>query len=311
MFRIIFIFAIWIGWFGHHPIRGKSTAPSIIPMVDSIKSVDNMPRKKTLDEVKTTFKKVWGDRYIYDHITEENYVNMNTKVPVECNEHGLFLITPAHHISGVGCRHCQYKKLREILLYENRDRVYGVGVFDVCYSCNANDTTKKASNTWRRMLCRCYSKDYLQRRPSYVNCSVCDEWLYFSNFKKWFDENYIENYSLDKDILVKGNKVYSPNTCCFVPQRINSLIVNHKRGRGKYPVGVRKGFGENKYTALYRKEGKTVIVGTFCCVEDAFNAYKSAKESYIKDIATQYFNDGKITKKVYNALMNYKVEITD
>ena len=85
MFRILCIFAMWIGWFGHHPIRGKSTAPSIIPMVDSIKSVDNMPRKKTLDEVKTTFKKVWGDRYIYDHITEENYVNLNTKVPVECN----------------------------------------------------------------------------------------------------------------------------------------------------------------------------------------------------------------------------------
>ena len=309
--KIFLIFATWIGWSSYQPIRGKSIAPSTSLMIDNTKKIDKMAKKKTLSELKDMFKSVWGDRFIYDHITEDNYVNTNTKVLVECREHGIFEITPSHHLHGVGCRKCQYEKLHKTPLYANRKKIFGVGVFDVNYSCNLNDYIKKVSKTWRGMLMRCYDKSSLCKRPSYNGCSVCEEWLYFSNFKTWFDENYVEGYALDKDILFKGNKLYSPNTCCFVPQEINSLLVSRKNGRGMYPLGVRKGCGEFKYSVVFSVNGKSVYVGTFNIIEDAFRAYKTAKEQYIKDIATKYFNEGKITESVYNALMNYKVEITD
>ena len=311
MFRILCIFAMWIGWSSYQPIRGTSIAPSTFLMIDVTKRIDDMPKKKKLEEIKTAFVNVWGNRFIYDLITEENYVNTRTKVPVICKEHGLFEITPSHHVNGVGCRSCQYKKLHGTPLYVNRKKVMGVGLFDVKYTCTANESIKKASNLWRGMLMRCYDNSFLDTHISYKGCSVCDEWLRFSNFKEWFDKNYVEGYALDKDILIKGNKTYSPKTCCFVPQRINSLIVNHKNGRGKYPIGVRKGCGTNSYTALYARDGKSVVIGTFYSVEEAFCAYKKEKESYIKEVATQYYNDGKITKKVYDALMKYEVEITD
>ena len=311
MFGILYIFAIGIVGFGHPMTRELSTSPFPINKVDVTKKLDNMAKKKTLDEVKLSFRKVWGDRFNYDLITEENYVNATTKVPVICKEHGLFEITPSHHANGVGCRSCQYKKLHETPLYVNRKKVMGVGLFDVKYTCNANESIKKASKLWRGMLMRCYDNSFLDTHISYKGCSVCDEWLRFSNFKEWFDKNYVEGYALDKDILIKGNKTYSPKTCCFVPQRINSLILNHKNGRGKYPIGVRKGCGANSYTALYTRDGKSVVIGTFYSVEEAFYAYKKEKEAHIQEIATRYYNDGKITEKVYKALMNYKVEITD
>ena len=138
---------------------------------------------------------------------------------------------------------------------------------------------------------------------------MCDEWKRYSNFKRWFDENYTPKYDLDKDILVKGNKVYSPDTCCFVPHFINSLLINCKRNRGSYPVGVSK--RGSKYIAYINRQLKHIILGHYSTPEEAFQAYKEAKESYIKEVATAYYNEGKITEKVYNALMNWKIEITD
>ena len=88
------------------------------------------------------------------------------------------------------------------------------------------------------MIERCYSKKSHKKRPTYIGCKVHKEWLYFSNFKKWFDENYIEGYELDKDILFKGNKWYCTDTCAFVPKEINSLFTKHDSKRGNFPIGV-------------------------------------------------------------------------
>lgn len=159
------------------------------------------------------------------------------------------------------------------------------------------------------MLSRCYSAGKSQKWPSYDGCSVCDEWLIFSNFRKWFDENYVEGYALDKDIITKGNRMYSPETCCFVPARINNIILNRKKDRGKYPIGVTKQCG--RLYAYVSINGKSIRIGVFSTVVEAFDAYKEAKERYIKEVATEYYSRGEITKRVYDAMMRYKIEITD
>lgn len=79
--------------------------------------------------------------------------------------------------------------------------------------------------TWVSMFTRCYDSKYQIKQPTYIGCTVHPEWHNFQNFAKWYEENYIENFHLDKDILVPGNKIYGPDTCCFVPQVINNLFI--------------------------------------------------------------------------------------
>ena len=113
---------------------------------------------------------------------------------------------------------------------------------------------------------------------------------------------------LDKDTLVKGNKIYSPETCIFVPQRINYLFLNSGGSRGLLPLGVYT-VGK-KYASRTSKNGKrSVYLGSFDTPEEAFLAYKTAKEAYIKEVADEYKD--KIPKKLYDALYAYTVEITD
>ena len=118
---------------------------------------------------------------------------------------------------------------------------------------------------------------------------------------------------LDKDILVKGNKIYSPETCMFVPQNINKLFTKSNKIRGKYPIGVYFNKNANKFKAQCRifYNGKTQqeSLGLYNTIEDAFNAYKQFKEANIKQMADEY--KGKIPDKLYEAMYDYKVEITD
>jgi hypothetical protein len=188
--------------------------------------------------------------------------------------------------------------------------LFGIGVNDYEYPIQSNGVMLTSYAKWKSMLQRCYSEKYVNRRKCYVGCSVCDEWLRFSNFKRWFDKNYVEGYYLDKDILVNGNKVYSPETCCFVPHEINELIETRKNKTNKFYqcVEISK---NGKFRARIKRYGRREYLGTFNTPEEAFYAYKEAKEAYIKEVATKYYNDGKIARNVYEALMNYKVEITD
>ncbi len=171
----------------------------------------------------------------------------------------------------------------------------GVGL----YKCTKNNIYYYS---WKRMITRCFM---------YKNTSVCEEWCNFQNFAKWFEENYnpetMEGWQLDKDILVKNNRVYSPDTCCFVPQEINCLFVRHFSTRGSLPIGVRK--SGNKFCAVFKIKNISNYLGTFDTKEEAFQAYKTAKEKNIKEIADEWRN--KINLKVYKAMYNYQVEITD
>ena len=191
--------------------------------------------------------------------------------------------------------------------------LFGVAMNDVGDIFLENGKEKPAYRAWSGMLARCYNEKIRHKHPTYIDCYVCDEWLLFSNFKKWFEDvsnGYIEGHEIDKDIICKGNRVYSPQTCCLVPQEINKLFTKNNKKRGLLPIGVcleRSG----RYRAKLQPDGKVVSLGTYETVDEAFAAYKEAKEKRIKDLATKYYNEGKITKRVYDAMQKYVVEITD
>ena len=164
---------------------------------------------------------------------------------------------------------------------------------------------------WHDMLVRCYNAKFHDRQPQYKGCSVCEEWLNYSNFKVWYDQHKIPGMSLDldKDILFKGNKVYSPETCCLVPHAINTLFLSKKADRGDYPMGVSYEKEKSKFRAYMSFMGEQIKLGTFDAAEAAFARYKEYKEDFIKDMAEQYRD--KIPYKVYEAMMGWKIGIDD
>lgn len=170
-----------------------------------------------------------------------------------------------------------------------------------------------AYTCWANMIRRCYDEKTQGKHPTYSQCTVCDEWHCFIEFEKWFNKNYIQDWCLDKDILFKGNKIYSPATCCFVPYEINSLFTKNQRHRGNTPIGVIYCKPQRRFKECYRavicKGNIKVHLGCFSTAEKAFNAYKIAKEEWIKDIANKWKD--KLDPRVYAAMCNYQVEMTD
>ncbi len=166
----------------------------------------------------------------------------------------------------------------------------GLGKFKPCV--NNMDTVEYSR--WYAMMSRCYSKS--ENYKAYKDIIVCDEWHDFQVFAEWFEENYIEGFHLDKDILFKGNKVYSPETCCFVPNEINNLF---KTGKNK--GGVRK--KGNKFLASISVNNKQFYIGSYNYEDEALNACIDKKRDYIKEIANEFKN--KLTKNVYDKLTTY------
>ena len=149
--------------------------------------------------------------------------------------------------------------------------IYGVGyIGEGKYTSRIDGIQLISYKRWKEMLNRCYNKS----NSSYKN---------------------------------KGNKCYSPENCCFVPSDINTLFISRKHERGEYPIGVR--IKEGHIIAQINYMGKKIHLGTFNTVEDAFKAYKIAKEKCIKEYADNHKEE--ITERVYNALYNYNIEITD
>lgn len=174
------------------------------------------------------------------------------------------------------------------------------------------EKNKKIRARWRYIKERCsncesYKKNTLS---TYKNVTLCDEWFIFENFKDWYEKNeYMvegEDCHIDKDILIKGNKVYSPNTCIFVPKRINSIFA-FKKTHSKLPSGVEKYIvnGIVKYKSRIYKDDKEKYLGIFETKEEAFEVYKTEKEKYIKEVADSY--KGLIPEKLYNAMYEYKI----
>lgn len=190
---------------------------------------------------------------------------------------------------------------------------YGVGIIGLAETTD-NGKALTSYICWSDMLRRCYDITYKKGLPTYKGCTVCDEWLFYPNFKKWYDENYYEcngeRMELDKDILSKDNKMYSPDNCVFVPHSINSMFTKRNADRGELPIGVRKmgsKFGASCNTGS--RDSKKHL-GVFDTPEKAFyDGYKPFKEQFIKDKANEYKE--KIPSNLYTALINYQVAITD
>lgn len=184
----------------------------------------------------------------------------------------------------------------------------GLLVFGIAYNDVAEPVSKNklAYTRWHGMLERCYSKTYQEQHPTYESCYVCEQWLNFSAFLEWFNDNYVSGYDLDKDILIQGNKVYSPETCCFVPNEINKLLTDRKLHRGECCLGVRVKNGRY-YARCNNNTGHPVPLGGFASEDDAFQAYASFKADVISGVAKDYFSKGLIKQNVYKALLNYKI----
>lgn len=197
-------------------------------------------------------------------------------------------------------------------------KVYGVGMVGNKYQTTVNHKQIKEYEAWCNMLRRCYSENEKQKYPKYKDSFCCNEWLLFENFYEWLHSQANFNkwltgnkWAIDKDILVKGNKMYSPETCSLVPSNVNGLFLKHDATRGNLPIGVSK--HGNGYQARCQNPitSKEIYLGTHDTTSQAFIAYKKYKENLIKQIAEIEYSKGNITENCYNAMINYKVEITD
>ena len=165
---------------------------------------------------------------------------------------------------------------------------------------------------WKSMIERCYNEKLHQRRPTYEGCTVSDEFKDYSKWREWYDKYPYKHdgWQLDKDLLVKGNKVYSEYSCVFLPSEINSLLVKREASRGEHLIGVYWSKTNKAFKAQVNKnKGKPEYLGLFNTELEAFNAYKQAKESYIKELAEEYKD--MLDPRAYEALYNYTVDIDD
>lgn len=192
----------------------------------------------------------------------------------------------------------------------NKHKVYGVGINDYNGTTRINGVELKSYKSWKRMLERCYSEKFLKNHPTYIGCKVCDEWLYFSNFKKWFDENYRFdlldigiNIHLDKDILSdNNNKIYSPDTCVFIPSKINNFLTNKKKNNKYDCIGVSS--FKNKFKVLIKDfdTGKNKHIGYFDNISEAHIAYNNARNEEVKKVVKYMKNlgyDNNILDKIH------------
>ena len=191
--------------------------------------------------------------------------------------------------------------------------VYGVGILGTKYQAMINDVITKEYNLWMNMLRRCYSDTYQKKYPTYEGCEVSDNFRSYEYFYEWchnqvgFGNN---GWHLDKDLLIKSNKVYSESTCVFLPSEINSLLTKCTASRGEHLIGVNWCKKGKAFKAQIRKnKGKQEHLGYFNTEIEAFNAYKQAKESFVKEQANKF--KSQIDERAYKALMNYEVNTDD
>jgi hypothetical protein len=245
-----------------------------------------------------------------DRIGETNLNNFGNKMTIIQYSNNANIVVRFENGYTTQCSY-QYFKTGDVKsLYDKS--VYKVGYLgEGKYAASFNRKCTLYYMLWTGMLGRCYNLKYTEQYLTYKGCTVCEEWLCYQNFATWVEKNFYqllnEEINLDKDILIKGNKIYSPETCIFVPERINLLFTKCNKSRGEFPIGISR--YNQKFQAHCSDGIKNIGLGTFITLEEAFNVYKQAKENLIKQVADEYRD--KIPKKLYDALYRYEVEITD
>ena len=185
-----------------------------------------------------------------------------------------------------------------------RKSIFGVGINDANYITRIERNGKSVScpyyMVWKSMITRCHSERYQKKQPSYIDCSVSDEWKFFSTFRRWMKKQSWEGNDLDKDILEAGNKHYSSETCIFIPRSLNALLLKRESARGEWPIGVhlhKKGV----FRANCCDSGKIKHLGLFDTPEGAERAYREFKSNHVREIAKEYIGE----VRLYDGLIRH------
>lgn len=238
----------------------------------------------------------------YDY-SESVYVGYTDKLNIKCNVCcTVFPQTPNSHLRGNGCPVCAIRSVSASKTGKTRNDMkkvlYG------CAFCDSEQSVRglKSYRVWRGVLDRCFNTAFQEKEPTYKGCSICKEWLLFSTFKKWFDENYVDGFEIDKDLLSDINrKLYSPQTCVFLPMEINRFLGGRStKIEHNIPLGVLS--SGNKFIA---KHGRTYL-GTFDTIKEAQDAYLKTKKEYTVMLANKWKD--KIEQRAYDALINLDVD---
>jgi len=180
----------------------------------------------------------------------------------------------------------------------------GVGFNDTGMRVSISGIHVWQYEVWSSMLKRCFSVKFKERFITYKNVTCCDEWLSFGNFLEWCNKEV--DY---KGKPVKGGVLYSPDTCCFVPKSVNILLLDCGGVRGEWPIGVHFNKHVGKFIALVCIMGKRKHLGVYDTPEEAFAAYKIAKEAQIKIVALQHKDV--LKPAVFESLMGWEINIDD
>ena len=189
--------------------------------------------------------------------------------------------------------------------------VHGVGCVDVPFQTCVGGVLCWQYQLWRWLLKRCFCDKFKGRNPTYMDVTCCDEWFSFANFLEWVNKEVgysgkPDGMQLDKDLIVEGNKTYSPETCSFVPRAVNNLLTSRGSVRGKYPVGVYFDNCNGGFNVQVNHCGVRQNLGLFKTPEEAFAVYKVAKEAQIKVVALRYRDV--IKPAVFDLLMGWEVD---
>ena len=166
--------------------------------------------------------------------------------------------------------------------------VYGVGINDADYKTRLySGAIGKQSvlwtcpfyRKWMGLLERCYSKKLWDKYPTYRDCTISEDWKLFSNFRDWMVGQDWEGMQLDKDILVVGNKHYSPETCVFVTKQVNLFVTDNGKARGDYLIGAYWDTSREKFRSYCNNPftKKKEHLGFFDCEVEAHNAWLKRK----------------------------------
>lgn len=186
--------------------------------------------------------------------------------------------------------------------FSEKGRFLGFGVADVMVSTKS--PTYKYRRLWEAMITRVCSRE----DTAYHNVTISQDWAILSTFLedikrfKGYDKVVTDGWVLDKDILSVNGKIYSKDTCCFVPPEINSLLVSMGKPKGDYPLGVHFCKREGKFVAQLHVKTTMKHIGYFDCQDEARAAYKREKQKYVNRIAELYKSE--IDGKVYSALLS-------
>lgn len=254
------------------------------------------------------------EKHIKERLGEMNYNNYGTLMKIiEYNSSQSIVIEfQDGHKNRLKCKYCQFKEGTLTSPYDKTvlnvgyigEGKYNFKDYPIIWKC------------WHDLLTRNYDAYFINKHLTYKDCFIEEDLLCFQNFAKWFEENYYdcngEQMCLDKDILIKGNKIYSKDSMIFVPQSINKLFIKQQNKRGNFPIGVTWDENSKKFRASVRVNyngKKEQISQRFNTELEAFLWYKEQKEREIKRRADEYKD--LIPKKLYDAMYKYEVEIND